>query len=373
MLLESRSNREQRQQQRLNTIAVMRMKAKRPFDGFDFEGFWNDHPYSLEKYVEPPPNDWLIASIERELGGYRLPAAYVDLSRRHNGGLVKRNCHPMKERTGWAEDHIAISGIYAIGRTSTYSLAGELGAKFMIEKWGYPPIGVGIADTPAGGHELIMLDYRTCGKRGEPQVVYVDQEDDYSITFVASDFESFIRGLVEESAYDTAEEDRAAAVAVVEQGTFSPIVVRALAAVGDRLPEGERVLRALGRQIVDQKGFFALHADERSHLMYALMFWLYSSLCIARSFEAFANYPRTAASYASPCYQLMIASSLLADPYGFCTRGYVEGFLRDWWDARITGGDIVETAEGYRLAPQAEAILLERLATIAGPAVNKPA
>ena len=61
------------------------MTAKKPFDGFDFEGFWKDSPYSLENYVEPPPSD-------------RLPAAYVDLARRH---LVKRTCHPMKERTGW--------------------------------------------------------------------------------------------------------------------------------------------------------------------------------------------------------------------------------------------------------------------------------
>jgi SMI1-KNR4 cell-wall len=197
-------------------------------------------------YVEPPPSDELIASIEQELGGYRLPAAYVDLARRHNGGMVKRNCHPMKERTGWAEDHVAIDGLFAIGRTSKYSLAGQLGAKFMIEEWGYPPIGVGIADTPSGGHELIMLDYRACGKRGEPQVVYVDQEDDYSITVVAPDFETFICGLVEESEYDTPEEDRAAAIATVEQGTLSPIVVRALAAVDDRLPDGELVRRLDG-------------------------------------------------------------------------------------------------------------------------------
>jgi hypothetical protein len=349
------------------------MTAKRPFDGFDFEGFWDDHPYSLENYVEPPPSDELIASIEQELGGYRLPAAYVDLARRHNGGLVKRNCHPMKERTGWSEDHVAISGLYAIGRTSKYSLAGQLGAKFMIEEWGYPPIGVGIAVTPTAGHELIMLDYRACGKRGEPQVAYVDQEDDYSITVVAPDFETFIQGLVEESEYDTAEEDRAAAIATVERGTLSPIVVRALAAVGDRLPDGERILRALGRQIVDQKGFFALHADERSHLMYGLMFWLYSSLCTARSFEAFVHYPETGPSYASPCYELMIPVSLVAAPYGFSTGGYAEGFLRDWWNAGVAGGDIVEMAEGYRLTPKAEATLLGRLATTAGPEVNKPA
>src|ERR1700760_3646793 len=125
---------------------MKRMTAKRPFDGFDFEGFWDDHPYSLEKYIGAPPSDELIASVEQELGGYRLPAAYVDLARRHNGGLVKRNCHPMKERTGWAEDHVAITGLFAIGHTSKYSLAGRLGSKFMIEEWGYPPIGVVIAD-----------------------------------------------------------------------------------------------------------------------------------------------------------------------------------------------------------------------------------
>ncbi|PSO19476.1 hypothetical protein C7G42_14555 [Bradyrhizobium sp. MOS003] len=110
----------------------MRMTWKRPFNGFDFEGFWDDCAYSLENYVKPPPSDESIASIEREMGGYRLPAAYIDLARRHNGGMVKRNCYPMTQRTGWAEDHIAIEGLYAIGRTSVYSLAGRRGAKFMI-------------------------------------------------------------------------------------------------------------------------------------------------------------------------------------------------------------------------------------------------
>ena len=90
------------------------MGAKSAFEGFDFEGFWDDNEYSLEKYVEPAPNDELIASIENELGGFRLPAAYVELARMHNGGMLKRKCHPMNKPTGWAEDHIAITGLYAI-------------------------------------------------------------------------------------------------------------------------------------------------------------------------------------------------------------------------------------------------------------------
>ncbi len=79
------------------------MGAKSAFEGFDFEGFWDDCEYSLKSYVEPAPSDELIASIEEELGGFRLPAAYVELARMHNGGLLKRNCYPMDEPTGWAE------------------------------------------------------------------------------------------------------------------------------------------------------------------------------------------------------------------------------------------------------------------------------
>ena len=81
--------------------------------------------------------------------------------------------------------------------------------------------------------------------------------------------------------------------------------------------------------------------------MYGLMFWLYSSLCTAKSFEAFVKRPKTSVSYASPCYELMIVFDLVADPYGFNTRGYAEGFVSDWWNARVARGDIVEVAEGY--------------------------
>ena len=82
------------------------------------------------------------------------------------------------------------------------------------------------------------------------------------------------------------------------------------------------------------------------------------------------NYPETGPSYASPCYRLMIPFSLVAAPYGFSTGGYVEGFLRDWWNAWVASGDIVEMAEGYRLGrgdPD------RALGNDCGPEVNKPA
>ena len=51
------------------------------------------------------------------------------------------------------------------------------------------------------------------------------------------------------------------------------------------------MLRMLARQIADEKGHFSLHADERSRLMYGLIFWLYSQLRTASSFEDFVNPP----------------------------------------------------------------------------------
>ena len=96
----------------------------------------------------------------------------------------------------WDDDEYSlVTGIMGIGRTKPYSLCGEVGSNFMKEEWGYPDIGICIADCPSAGHDMIMLDYRECGKNGEPKVVHVDQGSDYKITFLADNFEAFIKGL----------------------------------------------------------------------------------------------------------------------------------------------------------------------------------
>ncbi len=168
--------------------------------------FWDDRKYALKKYVNEPASDALIASVDAELG-YKLPASFVEFMKSHNGGIPHKTCFPTEEPTSWAEDHIAITGIMGIGRKKNYSLCGDMGSRFWIEEWGYPDIGVYICDCPSGGHDMVLLDYRSCGPSGEPQVVHVDQESDYKITFLAPNFESFIRGLVHEDVYDTSEEE----------------------------------------------------------------------------------------------------------------------------------------------------------------------
>ncbi len=173
------------------------------FFDFDFREFWNDSDYALKSYVESPPTDELIAEIELELGGYKLPSSYIELMKIHNGGIPVNDCYPTSGNCGWADDHVAISGIMGIGRDKIYSLCGELGSNFMLEEWCYPEIGICFADTPTAGHTMFMFDYRKCGKNGEPEIVHVDQEDNHAIHFIAKDFETFIRGLVNNEAFDT--------------------------------------------------------------------------------------------------------------------------------------------------------------------------
>lgn len=328
-----------------------------PFATFDFDGFWDDGDYSRQNYQEPAPGDALVAELQAELG-YRLPEAYIALARRHNGGLLQRSCHPMEEATSWADDHIQVSGLYALGRQAPYSLGGQFGSRFMQQEWGYPDIGIVIADCPSAGHDVVMLDYRHCGRQGEPQVVHVDQEADYAITVVAADFASFIHGLVDEDHYDDAAQDLEADLVTVDRGTLSPIVQRALQASAEALPEGERALRALARRITEEKGFFALHADPQSHRMYDLMFWLYSQLTTATSCAHFMKLPAEQNDYATPCYELMLPFDLVAAPFGFKTGGFAPGFLEDWWQARVAEGAIVQVEHGYRFSDQATQRLL---------------
>lgn len=176
-----------------------------PFEGFDLTNFWDDNWYALKEYVSDPPSDELIASVEEELG-YKLPAAYIWLMKQHNGGIPMNTCYPCDEPTCWADDHVAITGIFGIGREKNCSLCGEMGSQFMIDEWEYPAIGVAICDCPSAGHDMIFLDYRACGPQGEPAVVHVDQENDYKITHLADSFEEFVRGLEHESLYDPDED-----------------------------------------------------------------------------------------------------------------------------------------------------------------------
>lgn len=288
-----------------------------PFQDFDLSNFWNNVAYALETLVLDPPTDELIASIEKELG-YTLPESYKFLMKQQNGGIPHNTCFPTSAPTSWDEDHIAISSIKGIGRDKIFSLCGRQGSQFMIDEWGYPDIGVCICDCPSAGHDMIMLDYRKCGKDGEPEVIHVDQEFGYHITFLAKDFETFIKGLVHEDVYNRDEEALENALLAVNEGNFSPEMALLMAQYNEI--DFNKILRNLGRTITLEKGHFSLHEDPLSYLMYDIQFLLYTH---ARGRVSRSQY-------------LMDYPKLIALSSGtFSTGGYAPAFVEKWLDQRI--------------------------------------
>jgi len=143
-------------------------------------------------YSGPPLNDNMVRAAEANVG-FRLPRAYVELLHERNGGVPIRRCFRTTVKTSWAEDHIEISGLLGVG--SVRGIDGNLGSAYLIQEWDYPNIGIVIGDTPSGGHDTVMLDYRECGSQGEPRVVYVD--DDRTILVLAANFAEFADRLIE--------------------------------------------------------------------------------------------------------------------------------------------------------------------------------
>lgn len=302
-------------------------------DDIDLQDFWEDSDFARENITDAPPDDALIHGLEHELG-YRLPPSYVAFMRRHNGGIPYKCCFPTDESTSWAVDHVAISSFLSIGRSRLYSLGGRLGSRFMIEEWGYPDLGVYICDCPSAGHDMVALDYRSCGANGEPRVVHVDQESDYRITALAPDFESFVRGLVDEEAFDSMEADFDQDLERINEGSFSSRLAPLLIDFPPFPPIAE-ALRAVARHLLADKGHFALHADELSYLFYDLQFWVYQQRHRVDRRETFlAAYPDLIA---------------LGDG-GFSTGGYAPGFVEDWLDARRQSGDLIEGPDGLVLS-----------------------
>ncbi|KAB0547107.1 SMI1/KNR4 family protein [Pseudomonas argentinensis] len=320
-------------------------------DDIDLQAFWDDSVYARNTITDLVPSDALIAETEAQLG-YRLPASYVAFMRRHNGGTPHACCFPTEEATSWAEDHVAITSFLSIGRNKRYSLAGELGSRFMIEQWGYPDIGVYICDCPSAGHDMVALDYRACGPDGEPQVVHVDQEGDYRITLLARNFETFVRGLVSEEVFDTAEEDFQEDRRRVTEGEFSEV----LAPLLDDFPPFPRIgeaIRAIALQLLEEKGYFALHGDPLSYLLYDVQFWVYQHRHrVERRQDYLEAYPPLIAFGGR----------------GFSTGGYAPGFVEDWFKARLDARELVESHHGIGLSEAHQARVIKQLQQVLGAA-----
>ena len=84
---------------------------------FNWTGFWNDVDYAFESYIGKPVTDDDIKDAESELG-YTLPVAYIELLKKHNGGVVKKNCFINDD-----DDCVYVTGIYGIDNLSPILLS----------------------------------------------------------------------------------------------------------------------------------------------------------------------------------------------------------------------------------------------------------
>ena len=97
------------------------------FEDFDWGTFWDDSEYALESYVGKEPTDEEIKEIEDELG-YKLPESYIELIKKHNGGI------PFATVFSTRETAVHIESIYGIDKTKLYSLCGELGNELWLNE-----------------------------------------------------------------------------------------------------------------------------------------------------------------------------------------------------------------------------------------------
>ena len=134
----------------------------------------HDHPFFHDPAMAagPPLTDALVAQAEAVLG-LRLPQAYLDLLRLCNGGELRKGWIGTAFPTRTGTSSLVLRDLLGIGGIDGIEQPG--GSLDLIEEWDLPSPGVVLSSE---GPQAVMLDYRSCGPRGEPRVVYVDGDEE---------------------------------------------------------------------------------------------------------------------------------------------------------------------------------------------------
>jgi hypothetical protein len=144
--------------------------------------------------VQPPLTDQAIVEAEGLLT-VTLPGSLLDLLRIQNGGQVSdsRSAFPTSMPTSWSADHVPFDAVMGIGNRER--MLSILDSPYLVEEWDLSPATVLIS---GDGHFWIGLDYRVCGRHGEPSVTWFDADDKTELA-LAPDFRSFVQGLTSAS------------------------------------------------------------------------------------------------------------------------------------------------------------------------------
>jgi hypothetical protein len=126
-----------------------------------------------------------------------LPQSFKDLYKNRNGGAVRKTSHKAP-RNSWTGDHITFQ---SFPKLSVNKQENEFvdQAETANEEW---KLQKGVLAFWGEGHYWICLDYRKSGPKGEPAVVWADQDEEeededeaFKIIPVAPDFATFLKGL----------------------------------------------------------------------------------------------------------------------------------------------------------------------------------
>ncbi|MFF3411866.1 SMI1/KNR4 family protein [Streptomyces sp. NPDC002742] len=158
------------------------------------EPFWD---INSDRGVQLPLTDLAILEAEGLLN-VTLPVSLLSLLRKQNGGLVVagRDAFPTSRPTSWAPDHVPFDVVMGIGRRE--QALSMLDSPYLVEEWGLPTDVVVVS---GDGHYWIGLDYRICGRNGEPSVTWFDADDNSELD-LAPDFPSFIGRLTSSLDFD---------------------------------------------------------------------------------------------------------------------------------------------------------------------------
>ena len=95
------------------------------FENVDLDSLWYEgDTFGKEDYeCGNVITDDLIEGIENDLG-FKLPKSYIFLMKKHNGGILNKNCVHIITRTkyGLVKRYDDIEGIYGLGRGKRCSI-----------------------------------------------------------------------------------------------------------------------------------------------------------------------------------------------------------------------------------------------------------
>jgi len=140
-----------------------------------------------------PLDDDTLAEVEKRLG-VKLPAAYVELMREHNGGQFETLVIRVRGRLSGAlaqhfgdDRHVEIDALVGITLEEDGSV---LHTQYLTKEWELPS---GLVLLDGDGHTWIALDYRKPVR--EPPVIFIESDSKAS-TVLAPTFAAFLEALV---------------------------------------------------------------------------------------------------------------------------------------------------------------------------------